>query len=86
MATRAFHKPVRIQIGRVDRDRIVVSPRDAARILLREWPAQESQKRLTAMKACIRVFREGKAPSLARNAFVRAAKEAGIYLGDYEIH
>lgn len=78
-----FHKPVRIQLGRVDRDRIVVSTKDAASVLLHDWPVQESTKRLRAMQACLDVIKHGKPPSVARNAFIAAAKEVGAYLDDY---
>lgn len=84
MPNRTFKRPVRIQIGRVDRDRIVVGTHDAAKVLLRDWPAMESQKRITAMQACLEVINGGKPPSIARAAFVAAAKDAGVYLGDYD--
>lgn len=74
---------MRIQIGRVDRDRILVSTKDAAAVLLHEWPLQESQRRIKAMQACLYVIRDGKPPSTARNAFIAAAKEAGVYIGEY---
>ncbi|KQZ27901.1 hypothetical protein ASD50_20285 [Mesorhizobium sp. Root552] len=81
--SRPFHKPVRIQLGRVDRDRIIVSTADAASVLLRDWPTRESARRLRAMKACLDVIKHGKPPSVARNAFIAAAKEVGAYLDDY---
>jgi hypothetical protein len=80
--SRSFHKPVRIQLGRVDRDRVVVTIKDAASLLLRDWPIQDSSRRLQAMQACLDVIRNGKPPSVARNAFIAAAREAGVYLGD----
>lgn len=82
MPTKLFHKPVRIQLGRLDRDRIVVSTRDAAQILLKDWPLSESERRLQAMRACLDVIKHGKPPSVARNAFIIAAKEAGVFLAD----
>ena len=83
MTTRRFHKPIHVQLGRLDRDRVVVSTQDAAQILLRDWPLQESQRRLRAMKACLDVLKQKKPPSAARDAFISAAKEAGVYLGDF---
>ncbi|TKT74662.1 DUF982 domain-containing protein [Aquamicrobium sp. LC103] len=79
MSKKPFHKPVVIQPGRIDRDRVVISTRDAAQILLREWP-MESEKRVKAMKACLDVIKGNKPPSHARNAFIAAAKDAHILL------
>ena len=86
MATKLFRKAVRIQIGRVDRDRIVVGTKDAAKILLRDWPATDNPKRVLAMKACLEVINGRKPPYVARAAFVAAAKDAGVYLGDYDLN
>jgi hypothetical protein len=83
--SKPFHKPVRIQLGRVDRDRIIVSAADAASVLLRDWPTQESVRRIKAMKACLDVMKNGAPPSVARNAFIAAAKEVGAYLDDYTL-
>jgi hypothetical protein len=80
--SRRFTRPVVIQPGRIDRDRVVNDVRDAAQVLLREWPDQTSKKRQAAMEACLRVFRgEGSARS-ARRAFIEAAKDARIFLGE----
>jgi len=80
--SRRFTRPVVIQPGRIDRDRVVTNVRDAAQLLLREWPDQSSEKRQAAMEACLRVFRgEGSARS-ARRAFIEAAKDARIFLGE----
>lgn len=79
-----FHKPVRIQLGRIDRDRVVISTRHAAEILLRDWPL-ESDRRTKAMAACLEVIKRQSPPSTARKAFVAAAKEAGIFLGDFSL-
>lgn len=35
------------------------------------------------MKACLDVMKNGAPPSVARNAFIAAAKEVGAYLDDY---
>lgn len=78
-----FHKPVLVQRGRIDRDRIILSARDAADFLLRDWPAGTEAKRERAMLACLDVLRGQKPPSHARRAFIMAAKEARILLDDW---
>lgn len=78
-----FHKPVIVQRGRIDRDRVILSVRDAAEFLLRDWPAQDSDKRKRAMQACLEVIRGQKSPGHARRAFIIAAKEARILIDDW---
>lgn len=78
-----FRKPIVIQPGRIDRDRVVVSVSDAAEVLLRDWPKPTSQMRLAAIKACLAVMRGEKPPRTARQAFIVAAKEARILLGEH---
>ncbi len=78
---RAFHKPVTVQTGRIDRERIVLTTRDAAEVLLRDWPI-ESRKRARAMELCLSVIRGEKPPHVARRAFVEAAREAKVLLED----
>lgn len=77
-----FRKPVVVQPGRIDRDRVVVSALDAADMLLHNWLKPDSNARHHAVRACIAVLRDGQPPRVARQAFVAAAKDARIFLGD----
>jgi hypothetical protein len=80
-----FDKPVRVQIGRVDRCRIVLDTQDAAELLLHSWPSSaSSEKKRLAMKACLDVLRGKRHPGAARRAFVSAAVEARVFLDDIE--
>ncbi|MER8524191.1 DUF982 domain-containing protein [Mesorhizobium sp. M0598] len=82
MGTRRFRKPVVVQPGRIDRDRVVASVSDAAEVLLRDWPTPEGKSRLAAIEACLAVIRGEKPPRIARQAFIAAAKEARILLAE----
>jgi hypothetical protein len=77
-----FKKPVVVVPGRIDRERVVGDVRHAAIVLLREWPLPSSQAKQKAMEACLDVLRGEKPPSIARSAFVEAAKEARILQDD----
>lgn len=77
-----FCKPVIVQPGRIDRDRVVVTVLDAADVLLHTWPKPNSRARHHAIRACLAVLRDQKPPRVARQAFVDAAKDARIFLGD----
>ncbi|MFC3321308.1 DUF982 domain-containing protein [Mesorhizobium cantuariense] len=86
METKRFHKPVIIQPRRIDRDRVVITVTDAAELLLREWPEPKSEKCVRAMKICLDVIQGRKSPSLARDAFIAAAKDAQIFLGEGDLN
>jgi hypothetical protein len=79
---RLFHRPVTVQTGRLDRERVVTSTRDAAAVLLKDWPLADSVKRTRAMAACLSVIRGEKPPHVARRAFVAAAREAKVLVED----
>ncbi len=79
---RKFNRPVVVQPGRIDRDRVVTNVREAAQILLRDWPQPESEKRFAAMQACLAVIKGELPPRVARQAFIDAAKDARIFLGE----
>ncbi len=52
--------------------------KDAANALMRDWPSDDGEEFLTAMKACLGVM-TGKACSKElRSAILRAANEAGV--------
>ncbi|WP_246696162.1 DUF982 domain-containing protein [Mesorhizobium sp. SARCC-RB16n] len=55
---------------------------DAAEVLLRDWPEPASEMRLAAIRACLAVIRGEKPPRTARQAFIVAAKDARILLGE----
>ncbi|QKC86736.1 DUF982 domain-containing protein [Mesorhizobium sp. NZP2077] len=76
-----FVRPVVVQVGRHDRERIIFDVNDAATILLRSFPHQTAKRKL-AMDACLQVLRGEAQPPVARRAFVVAALEAKILRGD----
>lgn len=76
-----FHRPVVVQPGRLDRDRVVLSAADAAQVLFRRWP-NDSAARRQALVACLQVMSGEKPPRFARSAFILAAKDARVFLGE----
>ncbi len=57
---------------------IVRTPLEAANALIKEWPSDDGEEFLTAVKACLDVM-TGKASSKElRSAILRAANEAGV--------
>ncbi|MER8427036.1 DUF982 domain-containing protein [Mesorhizobium sp. M0643] len=76
-----FVRPVVVQVGRHDRERVIFDVNDAATILLRSFPYQ-TKKRKLAMDACLQVLSGEAQPPVARRAFVVAAPEAKILRSD----
>lgn len=77
-----FHRPVIVQLGRIDRDRVVETPKDAAEILLHQWRQADSPEYKEALEACLQVALGEKPARTARAAFIRAAKAARVYVGE----
>jgi hypothetical protein len=75
----SFHRPVVVQPGRIDRDRVVVSAVDAIRVLSHQWPV-DCDLRQQALVACRAVIGGEKPPRHARNALIKAARAARILL------
>lgn len=51
---------------------------DAAYLLIRDWPFDDGEEYMIAVKACIDAICGEVAPEQFREAFLRAADEAGI--------
>lgn len=72
-----FRSPIVIE-PRWGRQRFVTSVREAAEVLLREWPAGDYGKRREAKVACLKALQGAATPGSVRKAFVAAAREARI--------
>jgi hypothetical protein len=75
-----FDKPVTVTLpsGNVQ----VATTREAAELLLYKWPIGETGKRIQARMACMRVLGGSSPPGIARRAFLDAANEARILVGE----
>ncbi|MGX9992498.1 DUF982 domain-containing protein (plasmid) [Rhizobium sp. Z1P35] len=58
--------------------RIIRTLGDAAYMLLKDWPSDDGEEYVTAVKACVDAISGQIAPEQFRDAFLRAADEAGI--------
>ncbi|TIN49112.1 MAG: DUF982 domain-containing protein [Mesorhizobium sp.] len=77
MRTRRFRKPIVVQPGRIDRDRVVLSVSDAAEVLLKDWPTPASKTRLAAIAACLAVPLPGAEVELVRQSLDPNRHSAG---------
>lgn len=76
-ATSAF-TPVGLALRGQPAHRIVRTLGDAAYMLLKEWPSDDGEEYVTAVKACVDAISGHIAPEQFRDTFLRAADEAGI--------
>ncbi|MQB43104.1 DUF982 domain-containing protein [Rhizobium sp. ICMP 5592] len=60
--------------------RRVNTAQDATETLLDHWPIRDGEAYLTAIQACLDAIMERVHPQAARNAFIKAAEEAGVSL------
>lgn len=51
---------------------------DAAHLLMKEWPSDDGEEYMAAVKACVDAITGKISPEQFREVFLRAAKEAGI--------
>ena len=77
-----WDKPVSIESEQTGYSRIVTSTRAAAESLLYRWPKEGGPAHRAARVACIAVLKGEQPPEHAREAFIQAAKEAGILIED----
>jgi hypothetical protein len=77
MKDKKFKSAVAIE-PRWGRIRVAATTRQAAILLLREWPHPRGRRHSQAMKACLLAMKGEKPPYVARKAFLKAAEEAGI--------
>jgi hypothetical protein len=70
------------QPGRVGQYRRVGSVREAAECLIDRWPKNRGVAYLAALHACLDALRGTVSTETARQAFIEAAREVGILIGE----
>ncbi len=85
METGWFDVPVKVAAQQPDAVQAVANAREAADFLLHRWPREWSPQHFAARSACLAVLKGRNEPSLAREAFAAAAREAQILKEDLEM-
>ena len=71
--------PTIILVFAEGKDRKVIhTAREAAQLLLKEWPIDDGEEFFTAVRTCLEVLTGDTDPEKLHEAIVRAAYEAGI--------
>ncbi|NEI65015.1 DUF982 domain-containing protein [Rhizobium leguminosarum] len=76
--TSSAFKPVGLALRGPATHKIVRTLGDAAYILIKDWPFDDGDEYVAAVKACVDAMSGQIAPDEFRQALLRAANEAGI--------
>ncbi|MDF0700455.1 DUF982 domain-containing protein [Rhizobium sp. MC63] len=76
--TSSAFTPVGLALRGTRTRKIVGTLGDAAQILINEWPSDDGEEYIAAVKACVDAISGQIAPEQFREALLRAADEAGI--------
>ena len=76
--TSAEFDPVILVFRDTDKRVIVRTVGEAANALMRDWPSDDGEEFLSAVKACLDVMTGKAEADQFRNALIRAAGEAGV--------
>jgi len=76
--TSSAFTPVGLALRGTRTRKIVRTLGDAAQILIKEWPSDDGEEYIAAVKACVDAISGQIAPEQFREALLRAADEAGI--------
>lgn len=75
-----WERPITFETMRLGEFRVVASTAEAAHILLTQWPIRTGRAWRSAQKICLSVLEGKRRPEAAREAFLKAAKEAGVFV------
>jgi len=73
-------RPVTFETMTLGMYRTISSTAEAARVLLEDWPVDEGSAWDTAQRKCLAALEGGIDHEEARQAFLKAAEEAGVFV------
>ncbi|MCP2134566.1 hypothetical protein J2S28_001618 [Rhizobium sp. SLBN-94] len=82
MDPKRWNKPVTFQTGKIGQYRTIDSTSEAALTLMNHWPTDSGKKLTRAKMICLAVLEGREEPVKARNAFLKAAEEANVFVRD----
>ncbi|WP_411033864.1 DUF982 domain-containing protein [Shinella sp. BYT-45] len=75
-----WEEPITFETQRLGQYRTIVGAAEAARALMEDWPVETGDALARAKETCLAVL-EGREPTAAaREAFLAAAAEAGVFV------
>ncbi|MGJ4855565.1 DUF982 domain-containing protein [Labrys sp. La1] len=79
MDVKVWSMPVRFETG-IGNYRIITSTEEASRFLLNQWPMENGVAYDAARQTCLDAMEGNAEPDQARQAFIEACDEAGMYV------
>ena len=77
-----WKRPVTFETMTLGMYRTISSTAEAARVLLDDWPVDEGTAWSRAQQKCLAALEGGVDHEEARQAFLKAAEEAGVFVRD----
>ncbi|HEV7245668.1 MAG TPA: DUF982 domain-containing protein [Shinella sp.] len=78
METGTWRDPITFVTPKVGQYLTISNTAEAARVLLDHWPVEHGKALKRAKAACLAVLHGDENPETAREAFLKAAEEAGV--------
>lgn len=75
-----WEKPITFETSKLGKYWTVTSTAEAARALMERWPVRTGEALRRAQETCLAVLEGKENPAVAREAFIRAAEEAGVFI------
>lgn len=82
MNSGAWEKPITFETNKLGQYWTVTSTAEAARALIDRWPVRTGKALEYAQRTCLAVLEGKEDPAVAREAFIKAAKEADVFIRD----
>lgn len=76
----SWEEPITFETMKLGQYRTITSAAEAAHVLVTQWPFRTGRAYRKAQKTCIAVLEGDAEPAAAREAFLNAAEEAGVFI------
>jgi hypothetical protein len=80
METGRWEEPVTFETGKLGQYRAISSAAEACRVLDEAWPVSDGIHYIRAKAVCLTAASGGIDPEVSRNAFLKAAEEAHVFI------
>lgn len=80
MNTGVWDEPVTFATTTLGQYRTITSATEAAHVLMGQSPINDGKELRRARRACLDVLQGTREPTASREAFLRAAEEAGVFI------
>ncbi|WP_421578626.1 DUF982 domain-containing protein [Shinella sp. M31] len=76
----SWEEPITFETNKLGKYWTVTSTAEAARALMDKWPVDTGGAYEAALRTCLAAMEGDETPDAAREAFLKAAEEAGVFI------